>query len=153
MSFCWECGEEVEEEKKEGEDVALKKTKHKARGRRCKKCKNAAVVKRRHNNPCASLQHRLYNTFHRMWPNASSELWSMNTVRMVWERCEKKSVISGETNPQHLCISYKHKPSEKDEPPTIDDLVVMTTKEAQILAHCKSWDRITKFDELKNKTN
>lgn len=143
MSFCWECGEQSV--KDDGDDV---KPKRKSRGRRCKKCKNAAVVKRRHKDPCALLQHRLYNTWRKLWPEAT-ELWTIETIRMVWERCDKKSLISGETNPDLLCISYQHKPRDKKDPPTIDDLVVITTKEAQVLAHCNLWDRVTKFEELK----
>jgi hypothetical protein len=108
MSFCWECGivlPVVVNEEEEGEEEVIKKRARK--GKRCKKCANAVIVKRRHKDPL--LQHRLF---------------SIKTVREVWERCEKKSVISGETNPQYLCISYKH-------------------KEAQSLAHLSAKKRLS----------
>lgn len=135
MSFCWECAAPLEM-------VVGKRN----GGKRCRKCKNAAVVKHRHNDPCKRLQHRLYNTFHRMWPKADKNLWSMKTVKEVWERCEQKSVISGETNPELLCISYKHKPAEKDDPPLLEDLVVITSKEAQSFAKLSLQDRLAKFN-------
>jgi len=148
MSFCWDCGTAlaVIEEEEEEEEGNKKRTR---KGKRCKKCANAAVVKRRHANPCALLQHRLYNTFRKTWPNADPSLWSIETVKEVWERCEQKSVISGETNHKNLCISYKRRPANKEEAPLLEDLVVITTKEAQALAHYSHEKRLEKFEQIK----
>lgn len=135
-TFCYECKAPIVEVTEGGKRV---------RGRRCRQCKNAAVVRRRHTKPLALLQHRFYNSAHRMWPHADPSLWCIETVRTVYDRCQGKSVLSGESNAAHLCISFKHK--DLQTPPPLEDLVVITTKEAQSLAHMSPEKRAKHFEE------
>lgn len=74
----------------------------------------------------------------------------MDTVRIVYERCNGKSVLSNESDAEHLCISFRHK-DPKEPPPTSDDLVLLTTKEAQSLAHATPEKRAKVFEECKTK--
>jgi hypothetical protein len=64
----------------------------------------------------------------------------------VWERWEQKSVISGETDWSLLCI-VPYAKHDKDHPPGINDLVVVTTKEAQKMGKLKGEERASKFPQ------
>ena len=71
-----------------------------------------------------------------------SDLWehySIELVRHVYNRCEAKSVLSGETNHMSLCMACKPK-----KPKTEADLVIVTSSEAWQLSRSK-----TEEDRLK----
>lgn len=58
-------------------------------------------------------------------------LWSLDIVRDVYERCNRKSVISGLDDVNLLCVSWRRVLQDPNE------LVILTTKEAQSLASIK----------------
>lgn len=113
--YCPDCGIEMEVEKRRY-----------GHGKRCVACKKKAA-----GDPIRLLKRRFYNSARKMWPEAT-HLWSTETVRAVFTRCEGKSVESGNDNVEILCI-YSKKRSRESEP-TVDDLVLLTSKEARTRA-------------------
>lgn len=107
--------------------------------RRCRACRNAANLERRHKDPVAWLQHRWYNSAKRQWPDAQPSLWAKETVKEVYERCGGKSVLSGEEDVKMLCVSWKRKRYD------VGELVLLTTKEAKSMAHLSEEDRLACF--------
>lgn len=105
------------------------------RQRACTKCRNQRAVERRRANPVSLLQHRWYNSATKLWPAADPSLWSMETVRGVYNRWGGCSVISEEADVDKLCVSYFHHKTAT--PPALDELVLLTTKEAQSVARMK----------------
>ena len=107
----------------------------------CKECVVSRSLKRRRDDPVATLKSRLYNSFRHKTDDDT--LWSVKTVEKVWKRCKRKSVISGEANYKHLCITTK----TNNRPITEDDLVVVTSIEAMQMAKAK--DRVAFFERNK----
>lgn len=105
----------------------------KNRQRRCFKCNNAAAIKRRKDNVISGLQHKFYNSASKRWGKDVSHLWSAETVAYVWVRWNKRSVLSLENRPLYLCITC-YKILAPGELPTRNDLVIVTSNEAQSLA-------------------
>lgn len=89
------------------------------------------------------LQHRWATNSSRHWPTAPPTLWSRATVRYVMDRWGNQSVISGETNPLHLCIVPYER--DKDVVPTASRLVLVTEKEAQSLSRVDNARRAAAF--------
>jgi hypothetical protein len=113
------------------------------RGRQCGDCKRAAILKRRHEDPVAKLTHRWYNAARRLWPHAPRTLWSRATVQHVYTRCRGMSVLSEEDNVGALCVSYTRRDGHS--PPALEELVLLTTREAQSLARMPKEQRPLKF--------
>lgn len=113
------------------------------RTRKCANCNVQAAMKRRKEDPARLLSHRLNNSMRRLYPNASPTLWSLETIRYVINRFDNKSAIGGETNMELLCIFPYIK---SDQAPGIDDLVLITSREAQSITRCKTQeDRAARF--------
>ncbi len=113
--------------------------------RKCAACRKRAILVRRNKDPLVRMQHRWYNAAHRLWPAAPKALWSAATVKHVYERWARKSVLGGETDPKLLCISYYRHPSLVDGAPELHQLVLVTSKEAQSLARSKADQRHLSF--------
>ncbi len=118
------------------------KTRKRQRARRCHECITAAAIQRKHDDPILVLQHRLNGNLKKYWKDADPILWSRQTVKYVYERWDKKSVLSGETDPIHLCIVPIIR---LDEQPTREDLVLITSKEAQSLSRVSNDLRMAAF--------
>jgi hypothetical protein len=97
------------------------------RKRQCGKCLHTFLAQRLA-YPCHQLQHRWYNAAKKRWPEADKSLWSMSTVCYVYQRWQGRSVINGSADIANLCISYFMLP------PTIETLVLLTSREAMSLA-------------------
>jgi hypothetical protein len=106
------------------------KTRKRMRPRKCASCL-AASAKARRDDPIETLRHRWNGSCKRMYPDAENELWSRRTVEAVFERCGKKSVISGEDRAELLCLFSFFKGNIA---PTPDQIVLITSREAQSLA-------------------
>ena len=100
------------------------------RPRKCKHCVAARAVEKRASDPVRLLKHRLYNTLVHAWPEIDSSMYSAETVQHVLQRWSAKSVLSGETTVQLLCIT----PYRRDCVPRLQDLVLVTSREAQRMA-------------------
>lgn len=122
------------------------KVRKKKRARRCKKCSNASVVKRRKENPNTLIQHRLYNMMSRNFPGAPPELHSRETAIRVMNRWNSRSVISGNTDFSKLCITcYRELDKETNEMPEENDFVITTSDEAHELSRLDKELRLAKF--------
>lgn len=110
----------------------------KKRPRTCGKCKAAQRISDRHADPIKTLFHRWQTSAHKRWPSIDRALLTMDAVRRVWEQCEQKSVISGETNVKHLCISCYGIVSPMVPASIETDLVIVTSLEAQRISKAKS---------------
>lgn len=132
MSKCYVCGATLEDDGKACQRQCA---------RRCRRCKNASLLARRQANPVLLLQHRFYNSVRRHWPDADPALWSTQTIRQVYERCGGKSVLSQESDANLLCVSWVRKR------PATEELVLLTTKEAQSLAHMDEAKRVAQFPQ------
>lgn len=117
------------------------------RPRRCNTCRNQEALRRRSADPIALLSHRWRTNSTKHWPGIGKYLYKKPAVRRVWERWERKSVISGETDWNLLCI-VPYAKHDKEDPPDINDLVVVTTKEAQNMGKLKGDDRAAKFPQV-----
>lgn len=126
---CYECKEELPK------DGRMRK---RNRPRKCKACNMQAAMKRRKEDPMRLLAHRLNNSMRRVYPDANDiDIWSLENVKHVFERFGGKSVISNEANPEYLCLFPYFKPTP-DCPPTRETLVLVTSREAQSIAHSKT---------------
>lgn len=114
------------------------------RPRRCRDCRNKDALRRRAADPIALLSHRWRTNSTKHWPAIGKYLYKKPAVRHVWERWQCKSVISGETNWNLLCI-VPYAKHDREHPPSINDLVVVTTKEAQNMGKLKGDERAAKF--------
>ena len=116
------------------------------RPRRCKECRNADAKRKRLADPVALLSHRWRTNAIKNWPSIGKYLYKRPAVRRVWERWGGKSVISGETDWKLLCIVpfAKH---DKEHPPALNDLVVVTSKEAQRMGKLAGNARAEKFPQ------
>lgn len=119
------------------------KTRKRNRSRKCTRCNTQAAMKRRREDPIRLLSHRFNNACRRGYKNPSPHLWSTKTVSQVFRRFEGKSCISGESDAKLLCIFPLLKSTG---PPSIDDLVLVTSREAQSISRCKNnAERLEKF--------
>jgi hypothetical protein len=114
------------------------KTRKHLRPRKCPTCV-AERAKERRSEPVKLLKHRWNGACRRLYPDCDKEMWSDKTVEHVFERFEGKSVISGEDNPELLCVFAFFKST--NEPPTRDQLVLVTSREAQSIAREKTQEK------------
>jgi hypothetical protein len=84
---------------------------------------------KRQSDPISTIRHRWYNVLRKAGLTQERELWSRETVTWVWDRCEGKSVLSGEQDYHLLCIVSMCSP-----PGSKEDLVLVTSTEARQLA-------------------
>lgn len=108
------------------------KTRKRNRTRKCGECVKQAAIKRRRDDPVRLLSHRWNNSCRRLYADPPSSMWATATVKAVLERCEYKSVISGETNTELLCVFTFF--MARDFLPTIEQLVIVTSREAQSIS-------------------
>ncbi len=106
------------------------------RPRRCQKCNSENATKRRRESPVLMLAHRWNNSCRRLYKNPPPSLWSPATVKAVLERCEYKSVISGTTDHELLCIFPFF--MDRTKLPRVDQLVILTSREAQSVSKAKT---------------
>lgn len=140
MATCSECN---------GNLPADGKTRKRQRPRRCKACSNQAALQRRHNDPIARIQHKLQNNLKKHYANVPSNLCSRETVEYVYNKWDKKCVISGETDPANLCVVPAFRAANL---PTRDQLVLLSIRQAMSLARHNREKRLAKFpDEVKEK--
>jgi hypothetical protein len=98
---------------------------HIADGGRCAKCRNAARREQR-KEPLEQIYRRWYSMSRKRWPDAA-ESRKRALVQVVWQRCNQRSVVSGETDVRLLCIAPRG-----DVPvANADELVVLTKDEAK----------------------
>lgn len=104
------------------------------RFRKCRACINKTVRKNRELDPVRNLHFKWRSAVNKrpLEPEAK-HLASLQTVRSVYERCQHKSVLSGESNHSLLCMASKVK-----RPRTEEDLVIITTNEALALGKKKT---------------
>lgn len=69
---------------------------------------------------------------------------SKETILLVWQRWGGSSVISGENNPMLLCVTTYNAPNDMTMP-TRDDLILLTSREAQSLGRLSNERRIAAF--------
>lgn len=112
------------------------KQRKKKRPRRCDKCKMKKRLEKRNADPIKVLFHRWQSSAHKRWPSIDRTLLSTATVKLVWERYERKSVISGETDAKKLCIGC-YGIVAPTVPTSVDQLVIITSAEAQRLSKIK----------------
>jgi hypothetical protein len=112
------------------------KTRKRLRSRKCASCL-ATSAKTRRNDPIEVLRHR-WNGSCKRYPDADNELWSRKTVQTVYERCIKKSVISGEDRVELLCLTSFFMSNTAPKP---EQIVVVTSREAQSLAREKTQEK------------
>ncbi len=125
------------------------KTRKRARPRRCKVCNNQAALDRRRKDPIARFQHKLQNNLRKHYPNVPSSLCSRETVEYIYNKWDKKCVISGEASPINLCIVPAFRTKNL---PTRDQFVLLSIHEAMTLARHDREKRLSKFsDEVKEK--
>ncbi len=124
---CTQCKAELPDDGKE---------RKRNRPRRCRKCNGEAAIKRRRMDPTRLLAHRFNNSCRRLYTDPHPSLWSPATVEGIMERCEHKSVVSGETNTDLLCIFPFFK--DTSAPPQPQHLLLCTSREAQSIAKCKT---------------
>lgn len=135
VSLCRDCQQPLEDDGK---------VRKKKRARRCKRCNNASIVKRRKEDPVNLIQHRLYNMMSRNFPGAPAELHSRKITKRVLERWDSRSVISGTADFSKLCIACYRKLDEGVFPEE-NDLVVVTSDEAHELSRLDKDLRLAKF--------
>lgn len=113
------------------------------RPRRCKACSAATVVKRRRDDPVKLLQHRWYNSCRKSSWIRNATLWSPATVQYVYQRWEKRSIISGTCEPEDLRIVPYH--GKDHGVPKTQELVLVTAREAQVLSKKTGTTRASYF--------
>jgi len=124
-------------------DDGKKRVKH--RKRRCKNCRNEAVVTQRKNDPVKLVLHRLYNMLRRCYPDgAARALYSREVVARVLARWNSRSVIGGSTDINQLCI-ISYRKMENGAIPEENDLVVVTSDESHQIAKLDAALRLAKF--------
>ena len=111
------------------------KTRVKVRARTCRWCRSDGIVKRRKKSAVAFLSYKMYNSMRHI-PKIDKKLWSTEVVQRIWTRCNKKSVIGGESDHIRLCIHPLRKGVY-----TEDNMVVLSTSEAMSLAKIKDESR------------
>ncbi len=106
----------------------------------CKACACANVIKNRKQDAAHLLAHRLYNSLRRQCKEnvATNDNRSTEAVQRILDRCKNSSVISGEADPNQLCvIPYFH-----DIPMEEWHCVIVTQQEARSLSHLRSQEKI-----------
>lgn len=124
------------------EPLPDKRPRKRQRSRKCRQCYNKIAAERRENDPVRRLQHKWHNSAVKRWPRADPSLWSLKTVKEVYERCDKKCIITGLEDPTHLCVTYI---IYTDEPPPTDQLIVISTHEAQSIGRASNERRVKHF--------
>lgn len=120
------------------------KVRKRQRPRRCKRCNARAALNRRKSDPVLLLQHRWSNNARKHWPDAPASLCSIETVGYVWDRWGRQSVLSGIADHMLLCVSPAIKSSD---PPTRDQLILLTSREAQSLSRTSKEERMAQLPE------
>jgi hypothetical protein len=77
-----------------------------------------------------------------MYADPPASLWSSAIVQSVMEQCGNKSVISGETRPELLCVFNYF--MARDFLPTPKHLVIVTSREAQSISKAKTQEERNK---------
>ena len=103
--------------------------KERRRFRKCRSCVNMGTKKNRMDDPVRHL-HFKWRTLQSKRPlnDDVKHLVSVDVVRNVFERCGRRSALSGATDHKRLCVASKVK-----HPQTEDDLVVVTTGDAVLV--------------------
>lgn len=116
-----------------GELVDDGKSRKRLRQRRCKSCKEATTKQK---DPVKVLSHRFNVALQRLFRGkAEPKHWSVETVQHVLKRFDSKSCISGEGNLDLLCL-FPYDQLER--PPEVDEIVLVTSREAQSISRAKS---------------
>lgn len=123
MQYCSVCSNSLESDGK---------VRKRLRPRKCGEC----IRKTSPTDPVKVLSHRFNVALKRSFPKeARPEHWSVETVKFVLKRFNFKSCISDEDNLNRLCLC----PYEKlDRPPEADEIVLVTSKEAQRISKTQS---------------
>lgn len=103
----------------------------KPRARRCPTCTTEAGKHRRRTKVNVQVQYRWSNSARKYWPGASRDLYSMATVNYVLQECNYQSVIDASRD--NLCIISVPHPSQGI--PTMDQLALVTTRQAKSISH------------------
>lgn len=120
------------------------KTRKKRRLRKCKTCKNQSRAKQRQEDAVTLLKHRLRNMLLRQCPTAPRTLYGVDSVTRIIDRWERKSVIDGTSSIGDLCIICYKKLGE-GEVPTENDMILVTSRQAQTLAKLDADARLAKI--------
>jgi len=127
-------------------DILPPRIRKRVRPRRCVLCNNKAAAERRNGDPVLYLHHKWGSNVNKHWPDADPKIRSVETVRHVWDLCEHKCVVTGTDNVKLLCIAPVESHTHKG-PPTIEQLVILTTHEAQSLSRASNEKRLERFPE------
>lgn len=111
------------------------------RFRKCRTCINRGTKRGRERDPVRYLHYKWRSRKPKR--DYVAELYTLQTVRNVYERCQHKSVLSNEDDYKVLCVAGKVK-----QPKTEADLVLLTTKEALGLAKRKTDEARLRVFEL-----
>jgi hypothetical protein len=124
-------------------DDGKKRTRN--RDRHCAPCLAKKRKSRRQADPVALLTSRWTTNAKKHWgKKVLCSLYSRQTVQKVYERWDKRCVITGASDVLHLCIAPAVR--SKDEAPDVSQLVILTTNEAQSLARVKGLaERMARF--------
>ncbi len=136
-SRCSQCGEVLPDD-----GVARKRV----RARRCGQCVKRVASARRVNDPVRLLHRRFYSSARNWWPGAKSSTWSKDVVRAVMQRCEGRSVISRESNPDLLVVVTKLALTAV--PPPSEQLVLVTKRESRQLRDMAPHERAACFAQI-----
>ncbi len=117
------------------------------RTRRCQKCVSLAAAVERKNDPIKGLQNKL-RAYLSKRKVVHSKLTTRESIEKLYNRFEKKSVISGETNAELLTFTTRKAFLDGYEPP-FDDFLLVTSLEAHTLSKAK--DREIKLAEMKKR--
>lgn len=99
----------------------------------CTSCASKKVVACRRSKPHSLLAHRFYNALRNQGIKCPT-LTCSKTVKRILERCNHRSVISGECDVNRLCIH----PFYRNRQPEEWHCVVVTQTEARSLSHLRS---------------
>jgi hypothetical protein len=125
------------------------KVRKKRRPRKCNSCKNQNRVKQRREDVVSMFRHRLRNMLSRQCPNAPHTLYSNESITRIMDRWERKSVLDGTSTAGDLCIICYKKLGE-GEVPTENDMIIVTSRQAQALAKLDADVRLSKIpDEVR----
>jgi len=129
LKYCKVCNEKLDDDGKE---------RKRKRPRMCESCTKNSLAKRR-KIPIYRLKARWVTSCHRRRPLIDSNLVTLETIQHVFERWGGKSVISGDKDIEHLCITC-YKPFNNSREITLNDLIIVTSQEAQKLSRIKNAD-------------
>jgi hypothetical protein len=97
--------------------------------KKCRKCIQSSNRKRVREDP-VKLLYQKFASSQRKRPLVSEDLINQEVVREVYERCEQKCVLTGETDHLLLCIFCKTREEQEGGINNVNELVLLATKEA-----------------------